>query len=167
MFVVITVAGALTLVEGDAGRDEVNAEVGDPGMAMVALRAAPWMYGFVNDCGLICDPPMKRNPVGACVLASFGASPGIYAGPVVITGWDPSYDAETEICDLSPWSLAALVKVHRSVGVALGGVEVSELGAGWDAATRGYAERVRHAPFEGIRFVTGDDALEVLMGRLT
>ena len=85
-YIVIAPDGTLRHDPRTVTGDRIRDEVGAPGFAMVALHGTPNAYAFVNDCGHVLTPPLPRNPVGACVAWTLGASAQAYAGPLVITG---------------------------------------------------------------------------------
>lgn len=120
----------------------IRTEVGPEGPAQV--RIAPILTpaqfrGWVNDCGHLFPDRYPRNIVGSLVLMMLGAAEQPYAGPVVLTGWDPP--PGIEMCDLTDHQIQGLRGVYQDVRAALAG----ESGEGFDAI-REVAEWVRTCP---------------------
>jgi hypothetical protein len=147
-------------------------DVGPEGWARVRLHTAAevagpehvHLAGFVNDCGLLFPEKYPRNVVGSCLLASVGASPQPYAGPVLLTGWqeDP-YGDEPEVRSLTPDQARHARRMHTDLRRVLGldaGTPSGDAAPRWCRAMRQLAEEVRSGPTPEIRFVT--DPAEVL-----
>lgn len=141
----------------------VEREVGPEGWDTVPLRQHPNLYGWVNDCGHLSPQRYPRNVVGSCVLACFGGSQQPYAGPVVVTGWDPQ-SAGPEIRPLAPDLARAVRNVHRDVSAALAGQDPAHLPPGWAETVRRFAEHVRTAPAPTITVLSHDETLAYLRG---
>jgi hypothetical protein len=146
MFLVISPTGVLTTIDAPADMAAIRGMVGD--FDLVRLHAEPRMYAFVNDDGFALN--LDRNPVGACLIASLGARPGMYVGPIAVTGWEhPSED--TEIRDLSAVQADYVREVHGHVLRALSGERISFVGAeNWSHVMRRYADEVRLGPLPTI-----------------
>jgi hypothetical protein len=162
-YVVITADGELLVRERRADLAAVNEEVGEPGCEQVRLHRTRQFFGFVNDAGLVLSPPLPRNPVGACILASLGSGAHIYAGPVVITGWEERSEL-SEIRDLAPHLIAFLRHLHGQVSTSLNGGSPVGMSPRWVADVRRYADLVRAAEPRPVQILTGDEALEYLRG---
>lgn len=147
MFITITPAGELTRHDQAANAQAIQEQVGPPGFDIVQMREPgkpATMCAFVNDEGFRLG--LERNPVGACVIASLGARTHIYAGTIVVTGWD-SHANGPEITDLTDKQGRMVERIHRYVGMALGGDRIGFEGApDWSEQMREYAEHVRTAP---------------------
>jgi hypothetical protein len=63
--------------------------IGPPGVDRVALHPVTRASGWVNESGHHQPETHPRNLVGSILLYLLGAPCLPYAGPVVITGWDP------------------------------------------------------------------------------
>lgn len=114
MYAVISApSGDLTLYETAVNRDAISRAVGGY-FDLVRLRQQPAMFGYVNADGLVMAPPLARNPIGAGVLVCLGATMSPYAGPVVITGWDPD-GQPTELADLSHIGRTTVELAHAEV----------------------------------------------------
>jgi hypothetical protein len=144
-------------------------DVGPEGWDRVRLHNVAALFGpeqidmaaFLNDCGLVMPDRYGRNVVGTCVLASFGAGVQPYAGPIVLTGWDPSPDGDdAEIESLTEMQVDAIRVVHADVRRVLGLDPGSPAApARWQAAMREVADVARTAPTPGPVLLTGEDAL--------
>ena len=69
--------------------------VGPEGWNTIRLTAT--LAAFVNDCGLILTDRYRRNPIGGTLLIALGAQTIPYAGPIVITGWDPHATSRDDV----------------------------------------------------------------------
>lgn len=106
----------------DGGWLDIRAEVGPEGPVSVRIAPilTPAMFrGWVNDVGLFFPDRYPRNIVGSLVLMMLGAAEQPYAGPVVITGWDPPPGAE--MVDLTDDQVQGIRGVHQDVRAALAG----------------------------------------------
>lgn len=157
-------------------------DVGPEGWDRVRLHNAAALAGpeqmdvaaFLNDCGLVMPDSYSRNVVGTCVLASLGAGIQPYAGPIVLTGWDPLPAGEDpEIESLTERQIEAIRLVHHDVQLALGLASGTPgLASGspnpttahrrWRAAMLEVAEVARTGPTPGVVMLTDDDAIEYL-----
>jgi hypothetical protein len=107
-------------------------DVGPEGWARVRLGPTQTAFGpvesrvaaYVNDCGLII-PHYDRNVVGACVILALGAPWQPYAGPVVLTGWEPDSE-DTEIRALTDEQTAAVARIHADVRAVLDGADPTD-----------------------------------------
>jgi len=143
-------------------------EVGPEGWARVPMHAAAGpenvhVAGFVNDCGFLFPDRYLRNVVGTCLLVSVGGNVQPYAGPVVLTGWDPEpYSADPEVRSLSEDQVAALRRTHRDIRIVLGldtGEPSGHAVPHWRAAITKVAALAQDAPEPAIRVLTDDEAL--------
>lgn len=140
-YAVIADHGGLTHHEGEIDWDKV---IGPEGHARVHLPELA-LSGFVNDCGHRFPERYPRNIVGSCVLAALGAGLLPYAGPVVITGWNPANTARglLEIVPLpSPEYLTIL---HADVRRALDRHPVTSHHPKWADSIREFADFARTA----------------------
>ncbi len=145
MFIILNPDGTLIRQDLPAVAVAVRAAVGGY-FDIVRMRGATDdLCAFVNDEGH--NLGLDRNPVGACVVVSLGASPHVYAGPVVVTGWNAHANG-SEITDLSEDQVTLVETMHRVVTAAL---EV-RLRAGSLAWLHDYAEHVRTAPTPHLSF---------------
>ncbi|MGR6922640.1 hypothetical protein ACU635_51015 [[Actinomadura] parvosata] len=129
-----------------------RADLGQPGPARVtipALGALPEWAGFVNDDGHRIGLP--RNLVGGLVLTGLGAGVMPYAGPIVITGWDP-HGMPIEVCDLTNPQITTIADCHTDARAALAG----EPGPLYDAGRR-LAEQMRTAPTPTVQILSADE----------
>ncbi|MFB7596945.1 hypothetical protein [Streptomyces sp. NPDC056160] len=153
-YAVIAPDGELAHHDDSLDWDQV---IGVEGKARVRLNRSLAVTGWVNDVGLRFPKRYPRNVVGSCVLAAFGADLQPYAGPVVLTGWNPDNTplGLTEICSL-PKPVDVLDTVHGEVLKALAGQTPRELSPSWAESMREVADHVRTAPTPGltIRAVT-------------
>jgi hypothetical protein len=147
-------------------------DVGPEGWDRVRLHTAAALVGpenvvlaaFLNDCGLVMPEKYGRNVVGTCVLASFSAGIQPYAGPIVLTGWDPfPYGDDVEIRSLTDDLIAAIRLVHGDVRRVLG-LDPGSPSAPpqWQEAIRDVAEVVRTGPTPAITVLHDDDVLAFL-----
>lgn len=155
MFITIRPGGELIRYDSPARADTVRAQVGPPGFDIVRIRthAGPrreTLCAFVNDEGF--SQGLARNPVGACVILSLGASAQIYAGPIVVTGWN-AYANGPEIADLTPGQVALIERVHAQVSATLGEDGSTAPEGSADAGLRDYAEHVLTAPAPTLTWV--------------
>ncbi|WP_304455904.1 hypothetical protein [Nocardiopsis sp. YSL2] len=150
-YTVIATDGTLTAHDRDL---DLRAEVGPEGPARVRLATSVLACAWVNDDGHAQDYP--RNVVGSCVLLALGAAGLPYAGPVVLTGWDPI----REIHSLTDPGL--IERIHRDVLVALGQAERPDgpppngRTLAWESDVREYAEWVGTAPAPTMQLVRVD-----------
>lgn len=124
---------------------EPRAEVGPDGWDQVRLPQTqdyPELAGWVNGDGHRMGLP--RNIKGGLILTGLGAAIMPYAGPVVLTGWNP-HGEPTEVCGLDDLTVSVIEEIHLDAGRALNG----EQGLGYPAA-RAIAEEMRTAPTPGI-----------------
>lgn len=105
------------------------------------VRLSGPLIGFVA----APEPARARNPVGSCLLACLGASPGVFAGPVVITGFNPATDVALSTVDrIGPLTfdqadlIAGFVDSIRTAVEGFG----SGRGLSWDRAVRVHAAAV-------------------------
>lgn len=150
-FVVIDEDGRFGITINNADRDAVNGAVGPEGFDLVRMYDEPAMYAYVNDSGLLLPARYRRNPVGACVIALCGARQGIYAGPIVITGWDED-GQPTEMCDLNVDQVEHLSRLHRTVLKGLRG-EIRRVGPAPAEELRAYARHVEYGTPPGVEIV--------------
>ncbi|WP_304452840.1 hypothetical protein [Nocardiopsis sp. YSL2] len=140
-YIVIAADGTLTAHDRDL---DLRSEVGPEGPARVRLATSVLAAGWTNDDGHAQGYP--RNTVGSCVLLALGAVGLPYAGPVVLTGWDPI----REIRSLTDRGL--IERTHRDVLVALGKAERPDgppptpRTLAWESDVREYAGWVKDAP---------------------
>ncbi|GAA2107592.1 hypothetical protein GCM10009802_02800 [Streptomyces synnematoformans] len=113
---------------------------GGPGVpARVELDPRSRSTAFVGDAA------QPRNVVGSCVLTVLGAAPRPYGGTVVLTGWHDRGET-AEISDL-PVPFDTVLFITCCVRRALDGEPPADgdFTAGWAAAVRTFAARVRAA----------------------
>jgi len=91
------------------------AEVGPEGWNRIQLTSS--LSAFVNDCSLLLPDRYKRNPIGGLTIIALGARLIPYAGPIVITGWDPSATNrdEPEIIGLTPLQVAMIRAANEMI----------------------------------------------------
>ncbi|MFJ4551024.1 hypothetical protein ACIP4X_17655 [Streptomyces sp. NPDC088817] len=142
-YAVITVDGELTQHDGEL---DWPAVIGVERKARVPLRLGIAASGWVNSVGLLYPAKYPRNVIGSCVLIALGARVQPYAGPVVLTGWNPR--SLPEICSL-PKPVDFLDTVHGDVVKALAGQTPRELSPSWAEQMREIADHVRTAPTPG------------------
>jgi hypothetical protein len=143
-YALIAEDGTLRIEAGVPSIEKITELVGPEGWARVyphrEFRATAW----VNDCGLILPDQYARNVVGACVIASMGASTQPYAGPMVITGY--AFDEGGWPGDLPTTTIAAVRDIHTAVTAILAG-KLTETppwaDPQWPAEIAGLAEAVR------------------------
>ncbi|MEV4093838.1 hypothetical protein [Streptosporangium saharense] len=119
-YALITTDGDLHIK--DAAWPTIRAEVGPEGPARVHISpiVTPELFcGWVNDCGLSLPDRYPRNLVGSLMLMALGAAEQPYAGPVVLTGWDPP--PGIEMCDLVDHQVQGLLGIYRDIHAALAG----------------------------------------------
>lgn len=145
MYIVLNPDGTLDRVDEQADAAAVRKVVGPPGFDMVRIEQHPDLYAFVNDEGLFDQAAHPRNIVGGCVLATLGAKPHIFAGRIIITGFD-LHHAPDEIVDLGAAHVDLIETIHDYVQRALDGAHVSWVGAeNWSDQVREYAAHARSA----------------------
>lgn len=119
--------------------DVVAAEFRPDPVGRVLLRGP--LVGFVAGP----SPARARNPVGSCLLACLGASLGIYAGPVVITGLNTSTDVAlstvARIAALTFDQADLVAGVVDDIRTAVEGFP-SGRGSAWDRQVRAHAAAV-------------------------
>ncbi|WP_435600805.1 hypothetical protein [Streptomyces sp. C10-9-1] len=118
--------------------------VGPEGKDHVRLDPSLGMAAWVNDVGLRYPARYPRNVVGSCLLVAMGAALQPYAGPIVLTGWDP-HGTPTEICDLR-MPEEAIRRLHDRVRAALDHRPVPLADRHFAQAMRTAARHVRSAP---------------------
>ncbi|MFE6362911.1 hypothetical protein ACFVP3_23295 [Streptomyces sp. NPDC057806] len=143
---VISPEGELTHHDGHL---DWNRVIGVEGKARVFLPGLA-VAGWVNDIGLLDPKRFPRNIIGSCVLAALRARVQPYAGPIVLTGWNPDNTGRglTEIESLPKPEF--LDTVHGDVVKALAGHTPRELSPSWAESMREIAEEVRTGPVPGI-----------------
>lgn len=145
-YAVIAVDGALTHHDGHPDWGTV---IGPEGKVRVRLPGAS-VAGWVNDIGLLDPTRYPRNVVGSCVLATLGAAVQPYAGPVVLTGWNPGNTARGLI-EIEPLPEPEFLDtVHGDVLKALAGQTPRDLSPSWAESMREIADHARTAPVPGI-----------------
>ncbi|WP_426568164.1 hypothetical protein [Streptomyces canus] len=149
---------AIISPDGDLSRHDGELDwrtaIGPEGKARVHLPDLA-ITGWVNDVGLLYPKRYPRNIVGSCLLAALGARPQPYAGPVVLTGWNPGNTALglLEIEPL-PQPVEHLDFVHGAVQKALTGQTPRDFSPSWAESMREIAEHARTAPTSGITITT-------------
>ncbi|MEU1596152.1 hypothetical protein ABZ468_25665 [Streptomyces sp. NPDC005708] len=148
-YAVIATDGELTHHDGDLDWDTLVGPEGSVRVRLPRLAVAGW----VNDVGLRFPDRYPRNITGSCVLAALGAAIQPYAGPVVITGWNPYNTALglLETCSL-PEPVTVLDTVHGDVLKALAGQTPRDMSPSWAEQIREIAEHVRTAPAPTLTF---------------
>jgi hypothetical protein len=135
----------------------LTTEVGPEGWARVRLSADLALAGFVNDCGLLFPEKYPRNVAGSVLLYVLGAGKQPYAGPVVITGWQPD-PCDIELRPLTPEQLQFVTGMHADILRGLDGHEPEHPAiAGmpsWADGIRILGDHVRTAPTPHITFTT-------------
>lgn len=114
-YVVISEQGTLYRRDKMPTGKLIEAEVGPEGWADVRLARAQSARAFVNDCGHLLPEKYHRNHVGAVLIMYLGAAPTPYAGPVVITGWDPRPSQSSELRPLDRLQLATIEDLHARI----------------------------------------------------
>ncbi|MEV0616105.1 hypothetical protein AB0I81_22520 [Nonomuraea sp. NPDC050404] len=128
-----------------------------PGRVTIpTLGALGEWAGWINDDSHPLGLP--RNPIGGLVLTGLGANVIPYAGPIVITGWNPH--GPTEVCDLTEAQIATIADCHTDARAAMNGEE----GALYDRG-RAVAEQMRTAPTPTVQLLTGEELLARMRGR--
>lgn len=147
---VIAVDGELTHHHGELDWDTVIGPEGKDRVRLPDLAVSGW----VNDVGHVLPEKYPRNVVGSCVLIALGALQQPYAGPVVLTGWNPR-NTELGLSEIVPLpSPEFLTSFHRDVQAALNDQPVRHP-AKWVDAIREFAEMVRTADTPTITFRPG------------
>ncbi|MCX5066945.1 hypothetical protein OOJ91_13920 [Micromonospora lupini] len=108
------------------------------------VRMPNGLMGWVDGEGHVKG--LQRNVVGSIVLMALGAAQMPYAGPVVITGWDPV----REIVALAVAGEHVVRAVHARVCAALAGAVDED---GFAAAVRETAAELVAAPTPALRVV--------------
>lgn len=151
-YAIIAPGGELTHHDGELDWDSV---IGPEGWARVRLHPSLAVTGFVNDVGHLFPEKYPRNVVGSCVLLALGAHAQPYAGPVVMTGWDPR-NTELGRVEIVPLpNPEFLTELHRDIQAALDGRPVTGQHPLWADAIRETAEMVRTADTPTITFHPG------------
>jgi hypothetical protein len=149
-FVVIDTTEQGTWMLHDRDLD-MRAELGEEGPARVRLRRDFAAAAWVNDMGHLRPETYPRNVFGSCVLATLGAAPVPYAGPVLITGWDPV----DEIVDVDAERMEHVIDTVR---LALA-IDPDPTGvvhdSPWAKRLRKHADKVRVAPAPTMRVIGG------------
>lgn len=147
MFITISTDGELVEFAETATAAAVAKAVGG---TFDLVRVKPRdMYGFVNDDGHATGLP--RNPVGSCLLVALKATAYVYAGPVVLTGWEDHGEPD-EIRDLNRAQADLIAGWHEFVMLALEGKPAAN-DREFALQLPGYAEHVRTAPTPTLHFV--------------
>jgi len=157
-----------------ASYDVALRDVGPEGWDRVRLHNTAALCGpgrdvaaFLNDCGLVLPARYGRNVVGTCLLTSLGAGVQPYAGPIVLTGWNPLPDGDAEVEGLTEQQVGVIRRVHGEIrvvlGLAPGTPNPSPAHQRWRAAMRETAEIARTGPTPGVTMLTDDDALAFMM----
>jgi hypothetical protein len=142
-YAVIAPDGALSHHDGEPDWDAL---IGPEGKARVNLPGLA-VAGWVNDVGLLFPEKYPRNVVGSCLLAAFDAAIQPYAGPIVLTGWNPANTA-LGLLEIEPLPKPAehLDFVHGAVLKALEGQTPRDFTPSWAEQMREIADHVRTAP---------------------
>ncbi|MEV2277768.1 hypothetical protein AB0I72_19490 [Nocardiopsis sp. NPDC049922] len=131
---------------------DLKVEVGPESADRVTLGATWSAAAWVNDRGRQLPETYPRNVFGSCLLAAMGAPRHPYAGPILITGWDPV----DEIVDL-----IAVDRVENAIDTLRYALGIDPdpdgviHGSKWAKAMRQYAEKVRIAPTPTLRIISG------------
>jgi hypothetical protein len=161
-YFVIDQDGVLHRHDSEPSPDAVREAVGPEGCNRVQLSPEWGMTGWANDCGLIL-PRYRRNIVGSCLLATFGAVQQPYGGPLVVTGYDP-HDEWFAAAALDEGQAAGVESVYADVRNALHGATVTSRDCGcgcgddWATGIRAYAEVAATGETPSIQLVTPGDA---------
>lgn len=137
-YVVVGVDGNLYTRPKKPAQPRLQAEAGQPTLAIVNLRHLPAEKSSMCVVTAAHHPDIThpRNPVGAAVAATFGAEQHPYAGPVMFVG-----RTGPVIHDVPRAMRIAVAEVHAAVAVALAGAETA-FGPVWAQAVRDYTRRV-------------------------
>jgi hypothetical protein len=111
-----------------------------PGPVGRVLLPGP-LIGFVA----APDPERARNPIGSCLLACLGGPLGVFAGPVVITGFNPATDVALSTTDrIGPLTFGQADLIAGLVDAIRTAVEgfASGRGSSWDRSVRVHAASV-------------------------
>lgn len=138
MYVVLHPDGTLTEHPDPATSAAVRDAVGPFDLFPIQAH----LYGYVNDDGLRHQDRYALNITGGAVVAALGAYPHVFAGPIVVTAWNPS-GSGPEIRDLTYQQAAMVRRTHAAVTQVLSGGTV-EAPAKWRDAVRLYADTVRN-----------------------
>lgn len=154
---------------GSQPYEEIRNLAGPEGPVRVSLTG--YVAGWVNDCGHLFPDRYPRNVVGSVLLACLGASQLPYAGPVVVTGWDPSamWRDEVEVRSLSELQILALTWLSSDIRKVLGlepGKPSVDAKPGWVQDVTGFAEHVRSAKTPRIRFTNDPGEVAELLRRM-
>ena len=129
-----------------------------PGRVTVpTLGALGQWAGWVNDDSHPLGLP--RNLVGGLVLTGLGAGVMPYAGPVIITGWDP-HGIPIEVCDLTDAQITTILDCHTDARAAMAG----EPGPLYERG-REVAELMRTAPTPTVQVLSADEFFARTRGR--
>lgn len=163
-YAVIDTAGKLAIRDRDGWWLElINDEVGPEGHARVPT-GIHHISGWVNDCGLLAPERYPRNVVGSIALQLIGAGPQPYAGPVVLTGWDPGATAygDIEVRSLTRATAEMVTALVADIRSALG-LDTGRRAqldrrewAAWCDRVRTLAGRIGAAPTPHLRVLGGD-----------
>lgn len=153
----------------DASTQWLSNLVGPEGRDRVRVHPDWPVSGWVNDCGLLMPDRYPRNVVGGVLLGTLGGPQQPYAGPVVITEWDPTATSrgEPEIRTLHDSQVELLTHlvsdIRKTLGVEPGMPTCTH--AGWRRDVKLFAEFVATGEHQPIRVVSGAVAVAVLFGR--
>jgi hypothetical protein len=147
-FIVIDTSDQGTWMLHDRALD-LTAELGEEGPAQVRLRPDFAARGWVNDMGHRRPEQYPRNVFGSCVLATLGAAPLPYAGPVLITGWDP-VDEITDVDAVRIENAIDTVRIALAIDPDPTGVIHDTT---WARGLRAHADAVRTAPAPTIQMI--------------
>ena len=158
-YAVIDVDGTLHVRDATPSADIIRGEVGGWERGYWEQVRLPVfdnvLRGFVSETGF--PDGLARNVVGSLLLMALGAPAQPYAGPVVITGWDPrGEDGKPKIGDVPV--MPYLSRLHQCVTHTLAGDDTCpNCTDGWRAGVLDTANMVRTAPTPQIQvFYPGD-----------
>lgn len=147
MYVVMSEDGEMVVHRDQATIGRVREEItreGEKTPNTVYLDPESRMAGWVNDVSLITPALFGRNVVGSCVLVTMAAGQMAYAGPLVITGYNPRSTSGAPL-DLTVGQVEILTNIHTAVRSVLAGEPPTSpnMPPGWAAAIVQFAEFVR------------------------
>lgn len=150
-YAIIATDGELSHHDGALDWDSV---IGPEGKARIHLPGLA-VAGWANDVGLLYPKRYPRNAVGSCVLAALGARVQPYAGPIVLTGWNPA-NTPLGLLEIEPLPqpVETLDMVHGDVLKALAGQTPRQMSPSWGEQMREIADHSRTAPAPGITIRT-------------
>ncbi|MEV2277803.1 hypothetical protein AB0I72_19685 [Nocardiopsis sp. NPDC049922] len=152
-YIVIDTSEQGTWMRYDRALD-LKAEVGQEGSDRVALNPQFDAAAWVNDVGHLKPEDYPRNVFGSCVLATLGAPPRPYAGPIVITGWD----RVEEITDVDgPLIEYVIDTVRYALGIDPDPEGVVH-GTAWARDLRKHAESLKSAPAPTIQAIPWEES---------